>query len=72
MTDDEAIWGARADEELYDLTRDAGEQHNVGLQPDFAEVRDDLKRRLQDWMQQTDDPLLKGRIPRNPPPGITT
>ena len=32
--------------ELYDLKRDPYELHNVSDHPDYADVREDLKRRL--------------------------
>jgi N-sulfoglucosamine sulfohydrolase len=52
-------------EALYDLLFDPAEAHNLAEeQPD---VRDALRERLEDWMRETDDPLLDGDVP--PPPG---
>lgn len=64
MADDESIWSARADEKLYDLTVDSAETDNRLGDPSLSEVRDQLRRRLQQWMQATNDPLLKGPIVR--------
>jgi hypothetical protein len=64
MTDDESIWSARAGEELYDLTVDPAETDNRLANPSLTEVRDQLRRRLEQWMQDTNDPLLKGPIVR--------
>ncbi len=52
------------DEEcLYDLVFDPHEAHNVAGDPRYAEVLVDLRARLEAWMQNTADPLLKGPIP---------
>ena len=64
ITDDESIWSARAGEELYDLTVDPAERDNCLADPNFSEARDQLRRRLDQWMHDTDDPLLKGPILR--------
>jgi hypothetical protein len=64
MTDDESIWSARTGEELYDLTVDPDETDNRLADPNLNEVCDELRRRLDQWTQNTDDPLLKGPILR--------
>lgn len=56
-----------APEELYDLVFDPQECRNVAGDPALAPVLDDLRRRLADWMRDTDDPLLRGPILQ--PPG---
>ena len=58
---------APAKEQLYDTYFDPGEAHNLVAEAGHAEVLADLRARLDRWMRQTDDPLLKGHIA--PPPG---
>jgi arylsulfatase A-like enzyme len=62
-------WGTRevASEQLYDLVFDPLERHNVAGEPALAAVLDDLRARLDRWMAETGDPLLRGPIPV--PPG---
>lgn len=56
----EQYLGLRPRFELYDLETDPWEQNNLaGDHPAEA----GLQRRLLDWMEETDDPLLKGPIP---------
>ena len=40
---------------------------NLAERPDLAPVRDELARRMEEWMRETDDPLLHGDVPA--PPG---
>lgn len=51
-------------EELYDLREDPWEQNNLALQE--SDVLDEMRRRLDDFMQCTQSPLLHGHVP--PPP----
>ena len=60
------------DEMLFDLIFDPNEAHNLVGDPRAADplvggVLDDLRERLAAWMHETDDPLLKGKVP--PPEG---
>jgi N-sulfoglucosamine sulfohydrolase len=64
-----AGWGDRvvAREQLFDLVLDPGEGNNLAGDPDSAGVLEDLRGRLEEWMRETEDPLLEGPI--EPPPG---
>jgi len=48
-----------AEEALYDLLHDPNEGGNVATHP---EALADMRARLDKWMQETDDPILKGPI----------
>ncbi len=58
---------APAPEQLYDTLLDPNERVNLIDDPDHAAVLTDMRARLDRWMRDTDDPLLKGHIPA--PPG---
>jgi arylsulfatase A-like enzyme len=49
-----------AEEQLYDLTLDPIEVHNVADDPAYAEVLNEMRGRLDAWMEETNDPILKG------------
>ncbi|MDD3335450.1 MAG: sulfatase [Eubacteriales bacterium] len=55
----------RPREELFDLTVDPMERHNLVHDPFCLSVYQDLQRRLTQWMAETEDPLLhcRYRIP---------
>ena len=55
-------------EQLYDLVFGPHESDNVVARPGMTQVSDQMRQRLDDWMQETDDPLLSGQ-PLSPPPG---
>ncbi len=57
-----------AREQLYDLVFDPNEAHNLVAHAETAETLTTLRRRLDEWMRETDDPLLHGPVP--PPPGV--
>jgi N-sulfoglucosamine sulfohydrolase len=63
-------WGEhRVDEEqLFDLAFDPNEAANLAYDPAHAEVLEEMRGRLQEWMQETDDPLFHG--PVVPPEGV--
>jgi N-sulfoglucosamine sulfohydrolase len=65
----DAGWGAhrRPQVELYDLIMDPAEMRNLAEVGEFGKVRQELGKRLQDWMVETSDPLLDGPVPV--PPG---
>ena len=64
ITDDEAIWAHRPVEELYDLMADPDEIQNLASIDEYRETRQALSDRLDQWMRQTEDPLILGPIPR--------
>jgi arylsulfatase A-like enzyme len=54
---------AQDDEMLFDLIFDPNEAHNLVGDPRVGDVLNDLRERLDTWMHETDDPLLKGKVP---------
>lgn len=55
------------EEALFDLLADPTEMNNLAGDERFADVKRDLRERLDAWMRRTNDPLLHGPVP--PPPG---
>ena len=49
-------------EQLYDLMFDPAETHNLADCPDMQHILADMRGRLDNWMQRTDDPLLQGDL----------
>ena len=64
VTDDAVFWEPRPDEELYDVIADPTETCNLVEDAALEDVRAELARRLDDWMEATDDPLRHGPILR--------
>ena len=54
-------------EQLYDLVSDPHEMRNLAAEPGRRAVLDELRARLDAWMEETDDPLRHG--PVEAPPG---
>lgn len=50
-------------EELYDLVYDPNEASNRAADPALSDVLAEMRRRLDNWMETTNDPLLSGPIP---------
>jgi arylsulfatase A-like enzyme len=50
--------------ELYDLLLDPSETCNRAELEEYREIKQELEQCLMDWMQATNDPILKGPIPR--------
>jgi len=57
-----------AREELYDLVFDPNEAHNLAGNRAVAAVLKEMRGRLDRWMKETDDPILRG-LPVPAPPG---
>jgi arylsulfatase A-like enzyme len=51
---------------LFDSALDPNESHDLTTDPAYSSVLGDMRRRLDSWMQRTQDPLLHGpaRAPR--------
>ena len=54
-------------EELYDLLFDPVEKNNLVTKNKLKPVLQEMRDRLDLWMRETNDPLLKGPVPA--PPG---
>ena len=50
--------------ELYDLQEDPWEMENLAGRSERADVESDLASQLQDFLEETDDPILHGAVPR--------
>ena len=48
---------------LFDLSLDPLELHNLAADPEYAETKTHLATQLHQWQKQTHDPLLQGIIP---------
>jgi len=49
-------------EQLFDLVFDPNETRNVAKEEASAAVLQDMRQRLEGWMQASDDPLLRGPV----------
>lgn len=52
-----------AREQLYDLVFDPDETANLAADPSAAPILQEMRGRLERWMEETDDPLLQGPVP---------
>ena len=55
----------RTVEELYDVQNDPCALNNLIDDPRYAETADDLRAKLQTWMEETNDYALEGFLIRN-------
>ena len=55
-----------APEQLYDLIFDPNETRNLVDDSAVTPVLEDMRHRLDRWMDETDDPLLRGPVPPDP------
>jgi len=51
-----------AEEQLYDLQFDPNEANNLADRPGHESLLDEMRQRVQRWMEQTNDPLLHGPL----------
>ncbi len=58
-------------EQLYDLVFDPHETANLASDPRHAAALTDLRARLDRWMRDTNDPLLRGPVPAGPDKRVT-
>jgi N-sulfoglucosamine sulfohydrolase len=63
-------WRSRrpVEEALYDLAFDPNEAGNLAGDPEYAEILDEMRRRLARHLEETADPIRSGVI--LPPPGV--
>ncbi|WP_407267755.1 sulfatase [Radiobacillus sp. PE A8.2] len=59
----EAYYVPNTIEELYDLSKDPLEQDNLAENSNYAYIFKDLRERVENWMIETNDPLLMGPVP---------
>ena len=52
----------RAEIELYDIQSDPDELKNLAADPSKKKTVDELKAQLIEWMRDTKDPWLRGRV----------
>jgi N-sulfoglucosamine sulfohydrolase len=55
-------------EQLHDLAADPAEQHNLAADPAYRAPLAAMRARLETWMHETDDPILRG-LPLSAPSG---
>jgi arylsulfatase A-like enzyme len=55
--------GGHPQDELYDVEADPHMLTNLAVAEEYGEVVCEHKRMLLEWMERTDDPLLKGHVP---------
>ena len=51
------------EEMLFDTFYDHEEMNNLALDPTYEHILEELRLRLEDWMERTDDPLVNGTVP---------
>jgi len=63
VEDDRYIRGENEMIELYDLSADPAEQRNLANDERYGRIKEGLLSKLLDWMEEVDDPILRGPIP---------
>ena len=63
VMDQESYNQPRPMEELYDLESDPDEMQNLVDEKEYQDILYELRTRLFSWMEETNDPLLGGKIP---------
>ena len=53
-----AFYLLRANEELYDWSKDPGSTHNLAKDPEYSGVLSGARKGLLQWMKSSDDPLV--------------
>lgn len=56
----------RTSEELYDIEKDPGELINIANHLEYAEIKNELSGKLDRWMKETNDHVLRGEVPVAP------
>src|SRR5690606_33915059 len=52
-------FGARTEEELYDVQKDPYQLNNLAGDPAFSETKNKLRAQLLTWMEETNDPRFE-------------
>ncbi|MHA1672646.1 MAG: sulfatase family protein [Promethearchaeota archaeon] len=58
----------RPDEELYNLIEDSREMNNLAEDKKYSSIKEELEQKLMQFLERTEDPLLKGEIKAPPMP----
>ena len=53
-------------EELYDLDKDPAEMENLASDPKYSHIKERLKQTLMQWLEETKDPILSGKVAAPP------
>lgn len=56
-------FGKRPAEELYDVSKDPAQIHNLAADPVFARVKGKLQKQLERYQRRTKDPRVEGKSP---------
>jgi N-sulfoglucosamine sulfohydrolase len=56
-------FGKRPAEELYNVTNDPGQLHNLATDPSFARIKKKLRDQLEQYQRKTKDPRVEGKSP---------
>lgn len=57
---------AKDEEALYDLAYDPGERRNLAGEPEYSRVLADMRQRLKEYEERTEDPILEGLMAVKP------